>query len=197
MEDVDTPMEPQQWSVTVGNKAVKDEGRHFALEVFCGSAGLTAELQTLGCQAFGVDREDNVHTPKSEVLHINLSTDAGRALFRRLLDHPRLVYVHFAPPCGTASRARERRVGRDHHGPPPLRSEEHPYGLPSLGKDHPHALARVLAANGLYDFVVEIAKLMTNRKVPWTLENPGNSLFWLIPGVIDLLDPEVGDIFLH
>eukprot|EP00973_Karenia_brevis_P062803 8732582-Karenia_brevis.AAC.1 len=35
--------------------------------------------------------------------------------------------VHIATPCASFSRARDRRPG-----PPPLRSNEHPYGLPNL-----------------------------------------------------------------
>lgn len=50
--------------------------------------------------------------------------------FWDLIREGRVKYVHFAPPCGTASRAREiRRKGCD---PKPLRSDEEPDGLPHL-----------------------------------------------------------------
>ena len=43
-------------------------------------------------------------------------------------------------PCGTASRARERPVARDKikqgaPQPPPLRSADHPLGLPHINPD--------------------------------------------------------------
>ena len=59
---------------------------------------------------------------------------------------PGCTYVHFAPPCGTASRARFiKRRGR--HNPPVLRTDDHPNGLPHLSPLH---AAKVAAANLLY-----------------------------------------------
>ena len=67
-------------------------------------------------------------------------------------------------------------------------------GLPDLASKHRHQLRRVLAANKIYKLVAKIAKDRTTRLIPWTLENPVNSIFWLITFVIDLLDDGVADI---
>ena len=174
-------------------------GQHFALEIFAGSAGLTAALTAVNFDATGIDWSENRHKPKGKVVQVNLSTDNGVAVFWRMLRHPRLAYCHFAPPCGTASRAREKRMSKERHGPPPLRSVEFPLGLPNLASQHPQAVRRVEVANALYKLTAEAAKYLTKRGVPWTIENPINSLFWFIPWIRELLDlsPEVGDILMH
>ena len=41
-------------------------------------------------------------------------------------------------------------------------------------------------ANTLYVLAAEICTHLTHRQVPWTLENPRNSLFWWVPAVDDL-----------
>lgn len=158
---------------------------------------MTAELTALGFQAVGVDWAENRHITMGDSVSINLATSAGQATFDRLTEHPRLAYVHFAPPCGTASRAREKPVAKGRHGPPPLRSEEFPYGLLSLPAEHPLAMRHVQVANSQYDFAARSAKALTMRRVPWSMENPASKLFCFLPPVIDLLDDEVGDVFLH
>ena len=57
-----------------------------------------------------------------------------------------LLWIHLAPVCGTASRARDIR--RFHNDPKPLRSEEWPEGLPGLS---PKELERVSLANRLFE----------------------------------------------
>ena len=69
--------------------------------------------------------------------------------------------------------------------PQPLRSDDFPLGLPHLaGKE----LHRVLAANAIYRYCAEKAK-QYNDKCGWYIENPGNSIMWMIPfhGRIDEL----------
>ena len=46
-----------------------------------------------------------------------------------------IVHAHFAPSCGTASKARDIKIPgvNPQDAPKPLRSESDPDGLPSLG----------------------------------------------------------------
>eukprot|EP00972_Heterocapsa_arctica_P056863 8392592-Heterocapsa_arctica.AAC.1 len=86
----------------------------------------------------------------------------------------RRLHVHFAPPCGTCSRAREIPV-RGGSGPPPLRSAAHPAGLPSLRDVD---LDKVLAANPLYEAVSSVVLdelAQGHAEVTWSVENPTNS----------------------
>ena len=47
-----------------------------------------------------------------KVLHIDLCGQAGRSLLKGVLENPDVRWVHWAPPCGTFSQAREvRRKG--------------------------------------------------------------------------------------
>ena len=94
-----------------------------------------------------------------------------------------LKYVHFAPPCGMCSRAREIPLKSDGAGPPPLRDEEHPFGHPDLEAKFPQEVPRVLAANGLYKLIASAATMLLDRNITWTIENPRDSLLWYMPGI--------------
>ena len=146
----------------------------FAIELFAGSAGLTASLRALGLrQSFGVDH----YIPKAvrgPVLTLDLTVPANVDILFERLRSPMLVYVHMGPPCGAASRAREIRVSRASHGPPPLRSMEHPDGLPHLTGTN---RTRVDQANRLYALVALIWRTCHARGIMVTVENPTRSLF--------------------
>ena len=72
-----------------------------------------------------------------------------------LINNDACVYVHFAPPCGTASRARLIQDG-DKSVPPPLRNDYYPNGLRWLTKDQQE---RVGKANELYRITCELILL--------------------------------------
>ena len=60
----------------------------------------------------------------------------------------------------------------------PLRSPQHPMGLPSLqGSD----LEKVFAANKIYVGLANFLDLLCSLKIPWTVENPESSLLWQLP----------------
>ncbi len=163
-----------------------DTGRPFAVESFCGSAGLTRELQRVGFEALGIDWEKCEHVPRGRVLRLDLSTTHGQQIMQRALLHPRLAYVHFSPPCGTCSRARERKIkasllAAGVFEPKPLRSEAFPEGLPDLAAKFPSQVIRVKTANVLYRWCTDAALQLHARGIPWTMENPRRSLFWWLP----------------
>ena len=84
------------------------------------------------------------------------------------------VYVHFAPPCGTASRARFiKRKGR--YNPPVLRTDEKPNGITGLS---PTNAAKVTAANLLYEITQNLCRLCHSSGVMYTVENPARSFMW-------------------
>eukprot|EP00435_Cladocopium_sp_Y103_P074630 s23_g50.t1 len=109
------------------------------------------------------------------ILVIDLNSDAQLKLFESLLQQRRLLYVHFAPPCGTASLARciKLAYGR---GPEPLRSLRWPMGLPRL---RPAQKTRVAKANRLYALTWKYINLLDARGVGWSVENPASSLMWV------------------
>ena len=90
------------------------------------------------------------------------------------MDERKRFYIRFATPCGTASRAREKRL-RSGYDPKPLRNDESPDGISELpDRDQ----ERVFQANFLYKFVADACKVLSARGILWSVENPKNSLSW-------------------
>ena len=83
----------------------------------------------------------------------------------------------FAPPCGTASAARNIKMSsKKRHGPPPLRSLLHPMGLPTLNFQQRQ---RVSLANALYKWTCAMVVLLHQRGVGWSMGNTSSSLMWM------------------
>ena len=115
------------------------------------------------------------------MVRLNLALDADQRKMLHLLEHPGLKFVFLAPPCGTASRARDIPMSKGRHGPPPLRSNEEPLGIASVLAARPLDRLRVETANILYTFCAKVLLLCENKGITWCVENPSNSLFWLHP----------------
>ena len=98
------------------------------------------------------------------------------------LERPEVIGVFAAPPCGTASAARQIQLEPYQHGPPPLRSVDMPDGLHGLTGD---ALIRVSFANMLYSFEAEVMDRCSELGKPCVIENPRNSLFWLTTPMVE------------
>ena len=146
----------------------------FAIELFCGSAGLTATMRSLMPSSFGVDH--SVIRPKSRVIQLNLLEECNQKLVQEWALHPNCLWLHFGVPCGTASRAREIRLNQFAHGPPPLRDKRFPDGLPPIRLSAKNLL-RVRSANRLYKFMMVLILMLPANKV-WTIENPLRSWLW-------------------
>ena len=78
--------------------------------------------------------------------------------------------VWMGTPCNSFSRARDRPGG-----PPPLRSDDHPHGLPNLA---PHDQEKVRVGNILARFSISIFQCCVYLQVPATIENPETSRLW-------------------
>ena len=68
------------------------------------------------------------------IIKLDLLQPSHLQLVKDLINNRACQYVHFAPPCGTASRARLIQNG-DRPMPPTLRNDDHPNGLPWLTTD--------------------------------------------------------------
>ncbi len=84
---------------------------------------------------------------------------------------------HAAPPCGTASRARDIPMSSTDHGPPPLRSERWPLGFPSLTG---YWAGKVLSANNIYLQLCALYEYLNTVNITWSIENPARSYMWSI-----------------
>ena len=144
------------------------------MEIFAGTSRLTAAVRQLGLRdSFGIDHvvSDRLVAP---IVQLDLSIPENFSFLQDIIREPGCIYVHFAPPCGTASRARFiKRRGR--HNPPVLRTDDHPNGLPHLSPLH---AAKVAAANLLYDQTQVLRRLCVEHGVLFSIENPARSFMW-------------------
>ena len=179
---------PQEWQRKSKTTHLPQAGELIAFEICCGHGGLTKALREVGFDALGVDFKGNKHKTCVPVLTADLTTERGREYVRSLFRKYKIAYVHMAPPCGTCSRAREKPIpqhliDQGAPNPQPLRSDEHPEGLPGLGWVDQ---VKVNKANAIADFCTEISHLCISLQVGFSIENPTNSILWLLPRMKDL-----------
>ena len=166
---------PQQTQVSA-----EDDARPYFLDIFCGTAGVAAALKRYGAEALGVDHVIDKRRMKGPAVKLDLTLPSSQKLVFDEIKSGRVKGVMLAPPCGTSSKARNIPIkghkGKLRRGPPPLRSEHYPQGLPGLrGLNR----TRVRQANKLYKFCSQLMKLCVEYNVLCIVENPQSSLFWL------------------
>ena len=131
-----------------------------------------------GFAVISLDHEMN--RPVVPLLLLDLASEGGQKILWELLSLPHLFAVHLGAPCGTASRARELPISSSLRAqgvpqPPPLRSAQHPLGLPNLSD---YNQAKVDAANVLYELVVDILVFCHRAQIVISIENPLRSWLW-------------------
>ena len=149
------------------------EAGYFCIELFCGSGNLTYAMKHFFPDRFGVDHK--VGKQRVKTICLDLSIDSNQQLVEQWCLSGRCLWVHWGIPCGTASRARFRRLSRKSHGPPPLRGDRWPDGVPFLKGLN---LVRVRLSNRLYSFMSLLIPKLHQRNIVWTVENPWTSLLW-------------------
>ena len=150
------------------------------VELCAGSAGLSAALRSCGFSICAIDCSSDRHRAQTTILQADLCTVAGRQLAAQVLASPSLHFCHAAPPCGAASRARERPLKAREAAllrarPKPLRSARFPDGLPNLSA---RDAERVAKANMIYRFVAEQATKLHSQGILVCIENPLRSRMW-------------------
>ena len=79
------------------------------IEVFCGSARVTACLKEVGLsQSFGVDHDVSKATSTAKRLDLTVKSDQD--IFFQWMRSPLVVGLFIAPPCGTCSLARSIKL---------------------------------------------------------------------------------------
>lgn len=173
---------------STGIRDQKDFEQLICIEIFSGSGRLTAAIRKLGMRAVAIDRSSQRTSGPVTILDLTKEQDLEYLLQFIKSEKDNIILVHLAPPCGTASAARNRRHKKlEAEGfslPAPLRSHEHPMGLPSLkGLD----AEKVALANKLYSATFTIAMLCISLSLTVSIENPVNSLFWETDPIKELL----------
>ena len=81
--------------------------------------------------SFGVDHK--VAKQRVKVTCLDLTREVRQKLVTGWITSGKCLWVHFGVPCGTASKARFKRLSKKkHHGPPPSRGPRWPDGLPGV-----------------------------------------------------------------
>ena len=167
------------------NKAMADL---LFMEIFAGTARLSKVARDHGVNILPVDKTA-VRASQVFIANYDLTDPQALEALMELLksESGRVLSVHLAPACGTASRAREKKLtsfrNRGFKVPGPLRSKSKPLGLDALqGLDK----IRTESANQVYSATAAIMKLCIDHNILVSLENPWNSLFWDYPDIDEL-----------
>ena len=173
-----TPTSPTQVG-EVSNSSAK--GSILLLDIFSGTAGVTAAFLQLGGEALGLDHLVDKNRVKGPVSKVDLCKKQNQQLVLQLqwLDEGKVDAVMLAPPCGTSSRTREIPIidkkARRRPAPRPLRSQRWPDGIPSLkGLD----AMKVRLANKLCSFTRRVIDKCCELRVQFICENLQRSWMW-------------------
>ena len=154
------------------------KGHCLVLEIFAGSCRLAKACREIGFSVQAVDKDPS-RSEKFKIFQCDITKPTEYKHFLAFLevekDH--LLHSHFAPSCGTASRARERPIPglAPDECPRPLRSDLHPDGFPDLTSTEKE---RVSQANLSYDAMCDLIELLVPLGCSVSVENPIRSLFW-------------------
>ena len=155
------------------------------VEVFAGSARLSKTAKDFGFQVLPIDKTAGRATQIFIAQYDLADPDALQALLELLHNEKhRVVAIHLAPACGTASKAREKKLtklaAQGFKIPVPLRSQQKPMGLDKLsGLDK----VRTETANQVYEATAAIIRKCLELDLVCSVENPENSLFWFYPDI--------------
>ena len=164
------------FSASVGVGANNYIGKQLVfIELCAGSASLSAAAQESGYRVMPVDCKRNRHVPKCRIVQLDLATDHAWEVLMYIVQTCDVAAIHFAPPCGTCSKARGIPLPNGDPGPQVLRTSEFPLGVPQMSE-----MDRIKtdAANELYMRMGKFLEWLTQRGVAWVLENPTNSFLW-------------------
>ena len=139
------------------------------IEVFAGCASLSHEIARLGqtCLMWDINLGSNY----------DLNARKQQLLILGWIVAGLVVGLHLGTPCNSFTRARDAGPG-----PPRLRSDEHPLGLPSLWR--PGDINAVNIGNRLMRFSAEALRACSNNNIPASIENPRLSRMWLCPPMV-------------
>ena len=159
------------------------------VEIFAGTARLSKAVKELGVEVLPVDKTSS-RASQIYIAQYDLTDPAQMEDFMEVLavEKRRILAVHLAPACGTASKAREKKLAswakKGFKIPKPLRSAQKPMGVDGLeGLDK----IRTESANLVYAATARIIRFCVQHGIVCSVENPENSLFWLFPDIQQIM----------
>ena len=150
------------------------------VEICAGSARLTRTAREAGFNGIAVDHTDK-RTCGIDICIFELEDQEQVNDLCAFLEAEaeNIAAVWIAPSCGTASKARERRLPQlarlGIQVPIPLRSNEQPDQIDGLADTDK---LKVEKANMLYNAVEQITRTTCRANIFTGIENPGNNHYW-------------------
>ena len=144
------------------------------LEIFSGVGNLSHSMASI-CQCYVLMWDITLGA------EYDLRSPAKRRLIADWIRSGFILGFHLGTPCESFTRARDVRPG-----PPPLRSDSQPLGLPAA-QLKPHDQVKVAWGNLWMRFSVWLLTLGLRFQARGTMENPARSRLWLCPPVQYLL----------
>lgn len=136
----------------------------FLLDIFSGTAGVTAAFKRLGGEALGLDHVVDSKRTRGPISKVNLCNASSQKMVLQWLSDGKVDAVMLAPPCAS----RKKRI-------PSLRTSRWPNGVPNLkGVQR----LKVTLANKLYKFTRKVIDFCVKLNIPFVCENPKRSLMW-------------------
>ena len=154
-----------------------EEHSLLVIEACAGTATLSAVLKDMGFEVLPIDFGKQRNLSHLHIVNLDLRQKHSWEFLAKITVSQKVFHFHGAPPCGTASKAREIAMSSESHGPPQVRSDEFPLGFPWLQgvlRD------RVESANSIYIHLALFCLWLQSMSIGWSIENPGNSYIWMI-----------------
>ena len=145
------------------------------IELCAGSVSLSSVAQKFGYRVMPVDCKRNRHVTKCRVIQLDLATDYAWEVLSYIVQTCDIAAIHFAPPCGTCSKARGIPLPNGDPGPQVLRTASFLLGVPDMSHTD---RVKTNAANELYMRMGAFLEWLTERGVAWVVENPTKSFLW-------------------
>lgn len=166
--------------VVEGTQGKPTKDNALVLDFFAGSCRLSKDCRDVGLRATAVEKDKQ----RAEQFSIFCCDVTKREDVKPLMDYIEaesecIAHAHFAPSCGTCSRAREIKIpdlppGRQ---PQPLRGNTCPDGFPNLSEVDQ---LRVDQANDSYQAMVTSILFLITFGVSVSVENPLNEFNFLV-----------------
>ena len=150
------------------------------IEVCAGSAVLSKAVKKLGMRAVPIDISSR-RSAGIKIITLDLTMPGQLDTLLQLVrsEKDNILLLWLAPPCGTASRAREKLLPSFAKAglkvPVPLRSDSFPDGLGRLSAVDRQ---RVEQSNQLYEQLTTVVLEALRLQLHVAIENPTNSLYW-------------------
>ena len=147
-------------------------------EIFAGTAQLSDECRHSGFATLAIDKTDD-RRPKIALTLMDLTKPEDIKRMIEVASTANIGAAHFAPACGTSSKAREKPLPSNmrHIKAEPLRSDSELLGLSTLSE---RERVRVQLANATYALTLLLVGILIRRGCIVSVENPSSSYFWPI-----------------